>query len=86
MSTISAKPPDRDASREEHRIYASVCGYHWGACPVCGEEFGAHEIRHIQDAGAIRQGKYHVGYSVCPKKSCQFWGKISWSRYTRSVG
>ena len=26
-----------------HRLYASVMGYFWIPCPICGEPFGGHE-------------------------------------------
>ena len=36
--------PDEEDARWRHHVYAETRGYDWVTCPVCGTEFGTHEI------------------------------------------
>lgn len=65
-------------TREDHKKYAIGHGYFWMPCPICGTEFGGHE--------AGEAALWHDpgwGTAVCPKRSCQFWGRASAKRHNR---
>jgi hypothetical protein len=51
-----------------HRLYAAMFGYFWRPCPVCGIEFGGHEIKNVSTAGLIdKDGR---AFSVCANRQC----------------
>lgn len=43
-ASLVVNAPNSDASRWKHHVYAETRGYEWIECPVCGVEFGTHEI------------------------------------------
>jgi hypothetical protein len=49
-------------------VYATIFGYFWLPCPVCGKNFGGHEWK---DDNSVYTGKGDDGYpyqgtGVCP--------------------
>ncbi len=42
-------------------LYASAHGYFWLPCPICGENFGGHELKH----GGSLMTSINTGRGVC---------------------
>lgn len=53
------KPP-----RWTHWLRATVCGYFWMPCPLCGHGFGGHEY------GATLMTSPHTGVTTCSDPAC----------------
>lgn len=51
-----------------HKWYAKLFGYLWMPCPICGEEFGEHEIKDFQYVSVI--GDRGEKLLCCPKDAC----------------
>lgn len=54
-----------------HYLRAKLSGYFWIPCPVCGENFGGHEITAGKCEAMPISGDWHHGKLVCPKAACQ---------------
>lgn len=79
MSLVAALVPYR--WRRVHHRYAAWFGYFWLPCPLCGHEFGGHELR---DVGALSSsipataGDGHEG--ICPPCTRAGRGASRWDR------
>ena len=40
-----------------HRIYADLFGYFWLPCPICGRDFGGHEIGDVSLMHSPHEGR-----------------------------
>jgi hypothetical protein len=49
-----------------NKLYASIFGYFWLPCPICGEYFGGHEWLDGHDL----YYSAHSAKGVCYKKEC----------------
>ena len=54
--------------RRLNKLYANVFGYFWLPCPVCGEDFGGHEIANMNTRCVVDKAGRCM--SVCTKESC----------------
>lgn len=52
-----------------HKFYAWFMGYFWLPCPVCGKEFGGHEIKSVWTGALIKDGH---GWACCPDPQCSY--------------
>ncbi len=52
-----------------HRWYAWVAGYFWLPCPVCGREFGGHEVGSVSVPDPSRSPS--AGLIACNKHSAE---------------
>ena len=54
------------ASRILHKLFANIFGYFWTPCPLCGIQFGGHEVKQIVFVylpdGTKKQ--------ICPSTAC----------------
>ena len=52
-----------------HKCYARVFGYFWLPSPICGENFGGHELLNSAWGPGVlaEDGR---AYCTCPKQSC----------------
>ena len=50
-----------------HKIYAKAFGYFWIPCPLCGKEFGGHEVNY-PEAVFVPPNRMEV---VCPSLECR---------------
>ena len=48
-------------------IYAPLNGYFWLPCPLCGKNFGGHEIRGTDQS---LMDSWYSGVSVCSDQGC----------------
>lgn len=51
-----------------HKIYAWFFGYFWLPCPVCGKEFGGHEVANKHTSALVCENGH--AYGVCPNPKC----------------
>jgi hypothetical protein len=51
-----------------HRAYASLAGFFWLPCPLCGTVFGGHEWRDIggKPSSVPDPGKPGMFHGICP--------------------
>lgn len=56
--------------RRLNKLLASVNGYFWSPCPICGQNFGGHECR--SGANLYRKDSTNslTGWVICPKSEC----------------
>lgn len=48
-----------------HHLRADMLGYFWLPCPVCGRDFGGHEIARRRDPHAALMTSPSRGLTVC---------------------
>ena len=53
-----------------HAVYAHVAGYFWLPCPICGDNFGGHEIHYAREHESLMTS-LGGGMCVCLKPECQ---------------
>ncbi len=57
--------------RAYHWLRAAIGGYFWLPCPVCGENFGGHELGMTPEGWAVSVPRGpNGGVCVCSKTSC----------------
>lgn len=66
-----------------HRLYATLGGYFWLPCPLCGREFGGHEWRevggHLSDIPDEVVVGFAGGTAICPRCTAAGAGCRAWA-------
>jgi hypothetical protein len=72
------------------KFLASLGGYFWLPCPICGEPFAGFEWGHDDDQTLMQT--LHSGKGVCPKAACksetrrrneELYARLGLSRHSR---